>query len=82
VGYILLNSDRVGFRGAAGVTYTSEDYTVDDRQDGSFLGARVGWDFHYALLSTTTFTHSLIFDRSFENRATSGWTPSSACAWR
>ena len=67
MGYVLLNSDRVGLRGAAGLTYTSEDFTVDDGGDGSFLGARAGWDFRYGLLATTTFTHTLIFDQSFED---------------
>ena len=69
IGYIFLNNARTSFRGAAGVTYTSEDYTVSDGQDGSFIGARVGWDFRQQLFSATTFTHSLIGDQSFEDSA-------------
>jgi len=67
LGYIFLNSDRTSFRGAAGVTYTSEDYTVDDGQDGSFFGARAGWDFRQKLFSSTTFTHTLIADANLED---------------
>jgi putative salt-induced outer membrane protein YdiY len=69
VGYIFLNNARTSFRAAAGVTYTSEDYTVSDGQDGSFMGARLGWDFRQQLFSATTFTHSLIGDQSFEDSA-------------
>jgi putative salt-induced outer membrane protein YdiY len=69
LGYILLNNARTSFRAAAGITYTSEDYTVSNDQDGSFIGARVGWDFRQKLFSTTTFTHSLIGDQSFEDTA-------------
>ena len=69
IGYIFLNNARTSFRGAAGITYTSEDYTVSDGQDGSFIGARVGWDFRQQLFSATTFTHSLIGDQSFEDSA-------------
>ena len=67
LGYVFLNSDRTVFRGAAGITYTSEDFTVDDGGDSSFIGGRLGWDFRHKLLATTTFTHSLIFDQSFED---------------
>jgi putative salt-induced outer membrane protein YdiY len=67
LGYVFLNSARTSFRGAAGITYTSEDFAVDDGGDGSFIGARVGWDFRHKLLETTTFTHSFIFDQSFED---------------
>jgi putative salt-induced outer membrane protein YdiY len=67
LGYIFLNNARTSFRGAAGITYTSEDFTVDDGGDGSFIGARVGWDFRHKLLETTTFTHSFIFDQSLED---------------
>lgn len=67
LGYIFLNNARTSFRGAAGITYTNEDFTVDDGGDGSFIGARVGWDFRHKLLETTTFTHSFIFDQSFED---------------
>jgi putative salt-induced outer membrane protein YdiY len=69
IGYIFINHARTSFRGAAGATYTSEDYTVSDGQDGSFIGARVGWDFRQQLFSATTFTHSLIGDQSFEDSA-------------
>jgi putative salt-induced outer membrane protein YdiY len=69
IGYILVNNARTSFRGAAGITYTSEDYTVSDGQDGSFVGARVGWDFRQKLLESTTFTHSLIGDQSLEDGA-------------
>jgi putative salt-induced outer membrane protein YdiY len=67
LGYIFLNNDRTSFRGAAGITYTSEDYTVDDGQDGSFLGARAGWDFRQRLFSNTTFTHTLLADENLED---------------
>ena len=66
VGYVFLNNDTTSFRGAAGLTYTDEGYTVADGQDGSFVGARVGWDLRRKLLATTTFTHTLIFDQSLE----------------
>ncbi len=69
IGYIFLNNARTSLRGAAGVTYTSEDYTVSSEQDGSFIGGRFGWDFRQQLFSATTFTHSLIGDQSFEDSA-------------
>jgi putative salt-induced outer membrane protein YdiY len=69
VGYIVLNNARTSFRAAAGITYTSEDYTVSSGQDGSFLGARVGWDFRQQLFSATTFSHSFIGDQSLEDSA-------------
>jgi len=69
LGYIFLNNARTSFRGAAGITYTSEDYTVSDSQDGSFMGARVGWDFRQQLFSATTFSHSFIGDQGFEDSA-------------
>jgi len=67
LGYIFLNNDRTSFRGSAGVTYTNEDYTVDDGQDGSFFGARLGWDFSQKLFQNTTFTHTLIADENLED---------------
>jgi putative salt-induced outer membrane protein YdiY len=67
LGYIFVNNDKTSFRGAAGVTYTSEDYTVDDDQDGSFFGARLGWDFQRKLLQNTTFTHTLVADENLED---------------
>ena len=67
LGYVFLNGARTSFRGAAGITYTSEDFTVDDSGEGSFIGARVGWDFRRKLFETTTFTHSFIFDQSLED---------------
>ena len=67
LGYILLNSERTSFRGAAGVTYTSESYTADDGRDGSFFGARLGWDFRQKLFSNTTFTHTLLADENLED---------------
>ena len=67
LGYIFVNNDRTSFRGAAGVTYTSEDYTVDDGRDGSFFGARAGWDFRQRLFSNTTLTHTLIADANLED---------------
>ena len=66
IGYIFLNNERTSFRGTAGVTYTSEDYTVDDGGDGSFLGARLGWDFSQKLFQNTTFTHTLLLDENLE----------------
>jgi putative salt-induced outer membrane protein YdiY len=67
LGYIFIDTARTLFRGAAGITYTSEDFTVDDGGDGSFIGGRVGWDFRHKLFETTTFTHTFIFDQSFED---------------
>jgi putative salt-induced outer membrane protein YdiY len=67
LGYIFVNNDRTSFRGVAGVTYTSEDYTVDDDQDGSFFGARLGWDFQQKLFQNTTFTHTLVADENLED---------------
>ena len=67
IGYIFLNNARTSFRGAAGITYTSEGFTLDDGQDHSFIGARAGWDFRQKLFENTTFTHTLIFDQSFED---------------
>ena len=67
LGYIFINNDRTSFRGAAGITYTSEDYTVDDGQDGSFFGARAGWDFRQKLFQNTTFTHTLVADENLED---------------
>lgn len=69
IGYIFLNNARTSLRGAAGVTYTSEDYTASTGQEGSFIGGRFGWDFRQQLFSATTFTHSLIGDQSFEDSA-------------
>ena len=66
LGYILLNNDRTSFRGMAGVTYTDEQYTVESGRDGSFVGARLGWDFRQKLLENATFTHTLIADESLE----------------
>jgi putative salt-induced outer membrane protein YdiY len=69
LGYIFLNNDRTSFRGAAGITYTNEDYTVDEGQDGSFFGARAGWDFRQKLFQNTTFTHTLLADENLEDTA-------------
>ena len=66
VGYIFLNNERTSFRGAGAVTYTTEGYTVDDGRDGSFFGARAGWDFRQKLFENTTFTHTLIADENLE----------------
>jgi len=67
IGYIFLNNDRTSFRGSAGVTYTNESYTVDEGQDGSFFGARLGWDFRQKLFANTTFTHTLIADENLQD---------------
>lgn len=64
VGYIFVNNERTSFRGAAGITYTSEDFAAD--ADNSFVGARVGWDFRQKLSQNTTLTHAFIFDQSLE----------------
>lgn len=69
LGYIFVNNEKTSFRGALGVTYTSEDYTVSDGRDGSFLGARLGWDFRQQLAAGTSFTHTLIGDQSLEDGA-------------
>ena len=67
IGYIFVSNDRTGFRAAAGLTYTSEDFAVDDGRDHSFVGARVGWDLRQKLSANTTFSHTLIFDQSLEH---------------
>ena len=69
VGYIFVNSESTSFRGTASLTYTREDYTASGGRDGSFAGARLGWDFRQQLLSTTTLTHSFIGDQSLEDAA-------------
>jgi putative salt-induced outer membrane protein YdiY len=69
LGYVFVNNDRTSFRSAIGITYTDEQYTVPDGADGSFVGARIGWDFSQTLGSTTTFTHTLIGDQSLEDGA-------------
>ena len=66
IGYVFLNNERTSFRGAVGVTYTDEQYTVEDDRDGSFFGARLGWDFRQKLFENTTFTHTLIADENLE----------------
>ena len=67
IGYIFLNNARTSFRGAVGLSYTDETYTVDDGHDGSFVGARAGWDLSRKLFANTTFTHTLIFDQNLED---------------
>jgi putative salt-induced outer membrane protein YdiY len=67
LGYVLVANERTDFRSAAGITYTSEDYTVDDDRDGSFVGARLGWDLRYQLFANTTLTHTLIADENLED---------------
>jgi putative salt-induced outer membrane protein YdiY len=66
IGYILLNDDRTSLRGMAGITYTKEDYTAEDGRDGSFVGARLGWDFRRKLFENATFTHTLVADENLE----------------
>jgi putative salt-induced outer membrane protein YdiY len=66
VGYILLSNARTSFRAAAGLTLTSEDHTVEDGRDGTFLGARLGWDFQQKIFESTTFTHTFIADENLE----------------
>ena len=66
IGYIFLNNDRTSFRGTLGLTYTDEQYTVEDGRDGSFVGARLGWDFSRKLFQNTTFTHTLLLDENLE----------------
>jgi putative salt-induced outer membrane protein YdiY len=69
VGYILLSSERTNFRAAGGLTYTSEDYTIETGRDGSFIGLRLGWDFRQLLFTGTTLTHTFIYDQSLEDSA-------------
>jgi putative salt-induced outer membrane protein YdiY len=66
VGYVLISNDRTSFRASLGVTYTDERYTVDDGRDGSFAGARLGWDLRQKLSESATFTHTLIGDENLE----------------
>jgi putative salt-induced outer membrane protein YdiY len=66
VGYIFRNDERTSFRGMAAITWTNEDYTVEDGRDGSFVGARLGWDFRQKLFENTTFTHTLVADENLE----------------
>lgn len=67
IGYIFVSNDRTSFRGALGVTLTNEEFTVEDGRDGSFLGARLGWDFKQKLFDNATFTHTLIADENLED---------------
>lgn len=67
IGYIFINNERTSFRGALGITYTDEQYTVEDDRDGSFFGARGGWDFSQKLFASTTLTHTLIADENLED---------------
>lgn len=69
IGYILLSNDRTSFRSTVGITYTKEDYTVDNGSDGSFVGARLGWDFRHRIFAGTTLTHTLIADENLEDTA-------------
>jgi putative salt-induced outer membrane protein YdiY len=66
VGYIFLNNDRTSFRASTGITWTSENDTIEDGRDTSFVGARVGWDFQHKLFESTTFTHTLVADENLE----------------
>jgi putative salt-induced outer membrane protein YdiY len=66
LGYIFLNNERTSLRGMTGITYTNEEYTVEDGRDGSFVGARLGWDFRQKLFENTTFTHTLMADENLE----------------
>jgi putative salt-induced outer membrane protein YdiY len=66
VGYVLLNNERTSLRGMAGVTWTSEDYTIEGERDGSFVGGRLGWDLRQKLFPNTTFTHTLVADENLE----------------
>lgn len=67
LGYVLVSSERTDFRSAAAITYTSEDFTVDDGRDGSYVGARLGWDLRHQLFANTTLTHTLIADENLED---------------
>jgi putative salt-induced outer membrane protein YdiY len=69
IGYILVSNERTSLRAAAGVTLTSEDYTVEDGRDSTFFGARLGWDFQQKLFESTTLTHTLIADENLEDTA-------------
>jgi putative salt-induced outer membrane protein YdiY len=66
IGYVFRNDERTSLRGMAALTWTSEDYTVDDGGDGSFVGLRLGWDFRQKVFETTTFSHTLVADESLE----------------
>ena len=67
LGYIFLNNEKTSFRGTLGITHTDERYTAEDDRDGSFFGARAGWDFRRKLFSNTTFSHTLIANESLED---------------
>lgn len=66
-GYVFVSNERTTFRGGAGLTYTSEDYTVASLANADFFGARLRWDYIQKLFSGTTLSHSLIFDQSLES---------------
>lgn len=66
VGYHLLNDERTSFRAVATVTFTKEEQVVDGGGAGSFLGARLGWDFSRKLGGNTTLTHTLVADENLE----------------
>jgi putative salt-induced outer membrane protein YdiY len=60
-----VNDERRSFRGwrrSPGRT----GLTVEDGRDGSFVGARLGWDFRQKLFENTTFTHTLVADENLE----------------
>lgn len=67
LGVVLVSDETTSFRGSLGVTWASEQYTVEDGRDGSFVGARLGWDLQRKLLPNTTFTHTLIADENLED---------------
>jgi putative salt-induced outer membrane protein YdiY len=67
IGYVFVNGDRTSWRGMLGVTYTSESYSVDDGRDGSFVGARAGWDFRQRLFANATLSHTLVMDENLED---------------
>lgn len=66
VGYAFLGDDRTSFRAVASVTFTKEEQVVEGGGAGSFLGARLGWDFSRKLGGDTTLTHTLVADENLE----------------
>lgn len=70
VGNIWADSDRLKFRTDYAVTYTKQVDVVDNPNfDGTFLGARVSWNYLQMFGANTTFTNDLIFDDNLDDTA-------------
>ena len=72
LGNIWVDRDEVKFKTTYAVTYTDQEDVVEvpDR-DGSFVGARLGWDYLHKFGANTTYVNTLILDDNLED--TSDW---------